>query len=440
MPFTYLMQQSQKSNALLWPVLMTVFIDLLGVTIVLPILAPLFLDLQHGIMPVDLSSVSDIASETAKIIRKRTILFGLLIASFPLAQFFGAPLLGAWADRAGRKKVLTLSLIGTLAGYILFALGVHYQLVWLLFVARILDGFTGGNISIAFSAISDISTPETKTKNFGYIGMAFGLGFIIGPYLGGKLADPELVSWFNFETPFWFAAILCVLNVFLVVRYFYETLKTPSDKPANMWQGIENIGKAFRNKQLRIIFLVVFLLTFGFSIFTQFLQVFLIQKFSFSQSNIGDFFAYIGIWIAFTQGFLTRRLSAKFPPIRAVKIFMFTLSGALILLLLPDKAWMLYLVSPLIAMSQGLISPNLQTIVSNSGGASEQGEILGINQSVQSLAQAIPPVMAGFIVSINMNLPILTASVFTFIAAIVFLFFYMRHADPNKVKQETKSI
>jgi DHA1 family tetracycline resistance protein-like MFS transporter len=129
--------QNKSDKQLLIPVFLTVFIDLLGATLVLPILAPLFLDLQHGIWPIDIRSLSNPAKDIPSIIRERTFIFGLLIASFPLAQFFGAPLLGAWADKAGRKKVLTISLIGTLIGYILFAIGVHQHWVWLLFAARI---------------------------------------------------------------------------------------------------------------------------------------------------------------------------------------------------------------------------------------------------------------------------------------------------------------
>jgi MFS transporter, DHA1 family, tetracycline resistance protein len=412
-----------KSKNILLPIILTVFIDLLGATIVLPIMAPLFLDLKNGIMPIDVANLLDAKTQIPEIIKSRTILFGFLIAAFPLAQFFGAPLLGSWADKIGRKKVLTFSLVGTLIGYILFAIGVHYHLVWLLFVARLLDGFTGGNISIAFSAISDISTPETKTKNFGFIGMAFGLGFILGPYLGGKLSDPSIVSWFNFETPFWFSVALCVINLILIYFFFYETLKIKSTKPYHVFAGFQNVGKAFLNPKLRVIFSVVFLLTFGFSIFTQFLQVFLIQKFSFTQSNIGDYFAYIGLWIAFTQGFLARKLAPKVSAEKAVSIFIFTLSIAIGIILLPNKVYLLFILSPFIAISQGILSPNLQTIVSNSGSASEQGEILGINQSVQSLGQAIPPMIAGFIVSINMNLPILIASIFTFLGWGVFVLF-----------------
>lgn len=423
------MYEKSASQKLLIPVFLTVFIDLLGATIVLPILAPLFLDFQNGIMPIDFSTLTNPTEALAEITHNRTILFGLLIASFPLAQFFGAPLLGTWADRVGRKKVLTISLIGTLIGYILFAIGVHYHLVWLLFVARILDGFTGGNISIAFSAISDISTPETKTKNFGLIGMAFGLGFIIGPYIGGKLADPSLLSWFNFETPFWFAAILCLLNIVMVRIYFFETLKVVSTKIINVFQGFINIYNAFTRPKLLSIFIVVFLMTFGFSIFTQFLQVYLIQKFNYNQSDIGDYFGYIGICIAITQGFITRFLSKRMQPSTAVTIFTLTLSIALILILWPQQSMYLYLISPFVAISQGILSPNLQTIVSNSGGPEEQGEILGINLSIQSLAQAIPPIVAGFIVSINMNLPIILASAFTFAS---WLFFVVVYKSKNK--------
>jgi DHA1 family tetracycline resistance protein-like MFS transporter len=165
---------------------------------------------------------------------------------------------------------------------------------------------------------------------------------------------------------------------------------------------------------------VVFLVTFGFSIFTQFLQVFLIQKFSFSQSDIGDYFAFIGICIAITQGFITRLISKRLKPEMAVSIFMFTLAIALVLILFPGQSMYLYLLSPLIAVSQGVMSPNLQTIVSNSGGPQEQGEILGMNQSVQSLAQGIPPIVAGIVVSINMYLPITLAAAFTLMAWFAF--------------------
>jgi MFS transporter, DHA1 family, tetracycline resistance protein len=420
---------AKQTNNILYTLLLTVFIDLLGVTIVIPIVAPLFLDLKNGLMPFDFAAAQgpNSAQVLKDAIHHRTIIFSLLIASFPLAQFFGAPYLGALADKIGRKKVLTVSLIGTLIGYVLFVIGIHYQLIWLLFVSRILDGFTGGNIAIAFSSIADISTPENKTKNFGMLGAAFGLGFIIGPYIGGKLADSSIVSWFSYEIPYVLSCILCVINIFMVVFLFKETLKQKIDRPISIFAGFTNLKDAFLTSNTRVIFTIVFLITFGFSIFTQFWQVFLMQKFQgMTTSKVGDFFAYIGIFIAITQGGLTGFFSKRYTP---SKVFAFTgvlLGLSFIIIQLPNSLFLLYLVSPLVAFSQGLLSPNLQTMVSNSAGPEQQGKILGINQSVQSLAQAIPPLIAAYALSVSANGPLILASFFTFVAWAVFIIFYKK--------------
>jgi DHA1 family tetracycline resistance protein-like MFS transporter len=145
----------------------------------------------------------------------RTIILGLLIASFPIAQFFGAPILGALSDKHRRKRLLIISLARTFIGYILFGIDIVTHDIYLLFISRIIDGFTGGNITIAMSAISDVSSPEEKVKRFGLVGMSFGLGIIIGPNIGGILADSHTLSWFIFATPIRFAAIHFILPVII---------------------------------------------------------------------------------------------------------------------------------------------------------------------------------------------------------------------------------
>ncbi len=404
-----------SSRSVLIPLLMTVFIDLLGIGIAIPILAPLLLNPSVGIL------ASDIA------FRDRAILYGFLIASYPIAQFFGAPLLGALADRHGRKKLLLISLGGTFVGYILFAIGIIQKNIELLFISRILDGFTGGNISIAMSSISDVSTDEkSKTKNFGLIGMVFGLGFIIGPYVGGKLADHTLVSWFNYATPFWFTSILTIVNIVLVLFLFKETLRTSIRTPISLTTGIKNVARAFYLPHLRVVFIVIFLLGFGFNFFTQFFQVYLVKKFSFTESSIGDMFAYIGLWIAFAQGGVARPFSKKFNPSQILNSSIFLLGLVFLVLLVPSRSIGLYIILPFIAILQGLIQPNSTTIVSSLASKDSQGEILGINQSVVSLAQAIPPIVSGYIVSININLPMIVASLSTLLAGLVFVSFFSR--------------
>lgn len=397
-----------KKKFTILPIFFTVFIDLLGLGIVIPILPAVIINPMANMLPINY----DFAL--------RTIIYGFLIASYPIMQFFGAPILGVLADKYGRKKILLVSLIGTLIGYLLFAIGILNGSIWLLFIGRMLDGFTGGNISIAQSAIADISDQTNKARNFGIIGMAFGLGFVIGPYIGGKLSDPTIVSWFSFDTPFWLAVILTGINIILVFMLFPETLKTPKIGKIDLLAGFKNIKKAIHNEKLRTIFIVIFLLTIGFNFFTQFFQVFLIGKFAFTQSQIGDLFAYMGLWIAVAQGAFLRPLSKKFSPEQIMSYSIVLLAMVFPLLLVPSKSIWIYVIIPFIAIFQGLTQPNGTAIVSGLSDETSQGEILGMNQSIVSLAQAIPPIIAGFLTTISMNLPTLFAAGSTLLAWVVF--------------------
>lgn len=391
---------------------LTVFIDLLGLGIVIPVLAALFF--------VPQSEFFMYSPQLFGLTISTSLLYGILLAVYPFAQFFGAPIIGDLSDRVGRKKMLLISISGTLVGYIITAIGIITNQIWLLFVGRLIDGFTGGNISVAQSAISDLSTPETKTRNFGLIGMAFGFGFIIGPYVGGKLADPTIVSWFNNSTPFIFAAILTLINVLLVIFNLKETLQSRLTSKFNLFGGFINLKKAFGLGQIRNILLVNFLFAFGFNFFTQFFQVYLISKFAFTQSQIGDIFAYIGLWVALTQGAFLRPLAKKYKPFQFINLSLLLLGVTFFVLLLPTKAFSIYLILPFIAIFNGFAQPNLLTSISNSADQKVQGEILGINQSIQSISQMIPPIIAGVISTISFRLPIIVAGSLTLFAWLIF--------------------
>lgn len=176
-----LCQMQKKSNPML-TIFLTVFIDLLGVGVLIPVMPLLLGDptSPYYLLPTGWST------------EQGYVLLGLLTAVFPLMQFFATPILGQLSDKYGRKDILLISLFGTSLSYVLFAYGIMSRNLPLLFVSRALDGITGGNISVAQAAIADISLPENRAKNFGLIGMAFGLGFIFGSFLGGKLSDPTV--------------------------------------------------------------------------------------------------------------------------------------------------------------------------------------------------------------------------------------------------------
>jgi DHA1 family tetracycline resistance protein-like MFS transporter len=385
--------------------------DMAGVGIVLPNLAPLLLSTNAIFTPEVSESV-------------RNIMLGLLIGIYPFSQFFGSPILGALSDKYGRKPVLVLSLLGTVIGYVLFAVGIILRNLPLLFLSRIVDGLTAGNISVANSAIADMTTPENRAKNFGLIGMAFGLGFIIGPFLGGVLSDPRTVSWFDFSTPYFFAALITLGSLVFLKLFFTETLREKQTIRVSAMTGFHNLKKALQLQNLRTVFIVIFLLTLGFNFFTQFSSVFLLEKFKYTQREIGFFFAYVGFWVAIVQGGVTRLVSKRLKPQEVLKIAPFFLSFFLPLLLVPSKSIGLYAVIPFLALCNGLIYPKSTAIISQLSDEKSQGEILGINQSIQAVSHTIPPVLAGFMTNINLNMPIAMAGILTFMGWLVYMKFY----------------
>jgi len=420
--------KSKMEGRVLPIVLFTVFIDLLGVGILLPIIPQL---LANPASPFYLLP----AGWTYK---DGLILLGFLTAIFPFMQFLATPILGQLSDRYGRKKILAISLAGTAISYALFAIGILTRDIPLLFFSRAFDGITGGNIAVAQAAIADVTTPEKRTRNFGLMGAVFGLGFIVGPYVGGKLAVPFVTVlslfghhllrtpyWFNAATPFWFAAILSTINVTMVLVNFPETLSRIQHTLKINWsKSFHNIIKAATMPGLRTIFPMVFLFWGGFSFFTTFFAVYLTSKLGFKANNIGDFFAYIGLWIAFTQGALTAILAKKFANYQILRFSLLGLAIALVATFIPNNTTQLLLITPLIPLSVGLSIANVTALVSRSAPADIQGEVLGINASVQALAQTIPAALVGFLAGINRNVPVIAASITVFMAWVIFWLVY----------------
>jgi len=399
-------------------VISTIFIDVLGVGILLPV------------MPQLIFSIFEPAGYSFK---GSLIMLGWLTAIYPLMQFVSTPILGQLSDRYGRKPVLSFSLVGTAIGYVLFAIGVITKNIPLLFFARAMDGITGGNLSVARAVIADVSPPEKRTKNFGLIGAAFGIGFVAGPYIGARLASPstsffglfDTPAWFGPAVPFWFAAILSLLNALSVMFILPETHQHINNKLKLAWtKSLANIKKAALHPALRTIFASEFLFWGGFTFFTTFFQILLIQKLGFRVNNVGDFFAYIGICIALTQGLLTPFLAKRFKNHQILKFSLFGNAGALFLMLVPQNTTQLLIVAPTIAIFNGLTMANVSALVSLSADKKIQGEVLGIEASVQALAQSIPAIVAGYIATLGVNVPVIVGGIIVFGGGMIFNIFY----------------
>jgi DHA1 family tetracycline resistance protein-like MFS transporter len=321
------------------------------------------------------------------------VMFGVLVAVYPMMQFFATPILGQLSDRYGRKPVLALSLAGTSLGYALFAVGIVIKNIPLLFLSRALDGITGGNLSVAQASIADVTKPEDRTKNFGLIGAAFGVGFIVGPFLGGVLADPSVLRWFTASTPFWFAAILAAANTMQVLLQFDETNKHIRQVPVHFFKGVANIVRAYRMPELRTIFLTSFFFNMGFGFFIAFFGLFLINKFNFNEARIGNFFAWVGVCAIFTQIVTTRRVAARFTEPQVLRISLLGVSLVMFAYLAAPTPMWLFLIAPISSTFNGLSLANMGGLLSRSVAPQVQGEILGIGSSIAALANSLPPLI-----------------------------------------------
>lgn len=375
-------------NRALATLFFTIFLDMVGVGILIPVIPAIFADptSSHYLFSGDLHP------------RIGYILLGLMFALFSFGQFVGSPIIGQLSDKFGRKKLLLFSVSGTALGHALFALGVTWGSIPLLLATRFLTGITTGNIVVAQASIADITTPERRAANFGLIGAAFGLGFIVGPFIGGRLVDSALVSWFTAATPFWFASLLSVSNLFFIMTMLRETnVEIKRGQRIDWGRSVRNIFHALQLTSLRPLFITGFLFNTGFTFYMTFVSVFLFYQFGFTETALGNYFAYIGLWIIFTQGVVTRALNKRWSEGQILQRSIVA-SGLCVLaiLLSPQSSW-LYFIVPFFAIAVGLTGANLTALLSRSAPSSVQGEILGLNGSVNALAMALPPLLAGTI-------------------------------------------
>ena len=393
----------------------TILVDMLGVGVLIPI------------FPMLIATTSPFRiTPPSWTYQENVILLGWLLTCFPLAQFFASPILGQLADRFGRKNILSISIAGTAISYILFAIGVLNKNLPLLFIARIIDGMSGGNISVAQAVIGDVSSAKNRAKNFGLIGMTFGLGFIIGPVIGGKLSDPELVSWFNVATPFWFATILSFINAFLVIKLLPETLPNRIIKKIDITRPIQNIVKAFTYEGLKSVVPATFCFNVGFTFFTTFWGVVLAEQFNFTQGKIGNFYGYVGIMIVLAQAIVVRGISGR---VKDYKILRFSVLGSGLCLfgyylIQPTHYQFIYFIPPIMATCNSLSMAFGVSLLTRITPAEVRGEVMGINSSVNALGQAIPAILAGYIASHHARLPILVGGICVCTGWIVFLIIF----------------
>ena len=353
-------------------IFITVFIDLIGFGIVIPVL------------PFYVEGTRFNASPS---------MVGLLFASYSIMQLLFTPVLGRLSDKYGRRPILLISLLGTAAGFLMLGLATT---LWMLFMGRIIDGISGGNISTAQAYIADVTTPENRARGMGLIGAAFGLGFIFGPAIGGVL------SRWGINVPFLFAAALAFANATLLYFVLPETVT--KDHPAKASAATARwtqLFEALKQTRLAFVLAIYFLFIVAFSIMTSSFALFTMFRFGYDAHDTGWLFVYVGVIGAIIQGGLIGRLVKQFGELQLViaGALLFATSLFTIPLTGPHTGLItLLLVGALFAIGNALSTPSLTSLASKSVGRAEQGGVLGVTQSVASLARAVGPLIASALI------------------------------------------
>ena len=356
-------------------ILTTVFIDLVGFGIVIPVL-PFYAE-------------GTIFNATPRMV-------GLLFASYSIMQLIFSPILGSLSDRYGRRPVLLISIIGTGIGFLVLGFA---QTLAMLFVGRILDGITGGNISTAQAYIADVTTRENRATGMGLIGAAFGVGFIFGPAIGG------ILSRWGIQVPFLFAAGLCFANAILLYFKLPETVtaQRPAANRAARGRGLGQLFNSLKQPQLRFVLTIYFLFIVAFSIMTTSFALYTMFRFGYDAQHTGYLFAYVGVIAVIIQGGLIGRLVKRFGelPLVIIGALCFAISLFAVPFVGPAAGGLAALLvgGGVFSMGNSLATPALTSLASKSAGAEEQGTILGVTQSVASMARAIGPFLAALLIA-----------------------------------------
>lgn len=320
---------------------------------------------------------------------------GLLVGVFSLVMFFSAPLWGKLSDRVGRRPVLIISIIGSALGY--FVMGWAGSLVWL-FIARIIDGASGGNVATAQAYIADISTPEERSKAMGMIGAAFGLGFIIGPAVGG------ILSQWHPSAPFYFVGVLCLINALLVYTSLPESLPVEKRRESHTEQPLKEMLHHADGPLYLSVAASYFVCLAAFSIMTAVFALFAQKRFGMDELAVGYVMAAIGIVGVIMQGGVIRRILPKYGEVKLARAGMIALFVSFILLPLVDGKLSLYAVSCLVAIGNSLMQPTLTGLASRSVDGAWQGRAMGLLQSAASLGRGIGPILGGWMLHLDSGL------------------------------------
>jgi MFS transporter, DHA1 family, tetracycline resistance protein len=331
-----------------------------------------------------------------------SITIGFLVASFSLAQFVAAPLLGRLSDKIGRKPVILVSLFGTAVGSVLTGAAMG---VWMLFLGRVIDGASGASISVAQGAVTDVAPPDQRARLLGLLAAAFGVGFVIGPALGG------IAALVGERVPFFLAGAIALVNAIVAVKRLPETRKPPGTAPAHKHRIEDDIVAGQRRADLTRLALISFVATAAFAAFETTFALLGQDRFGLTEGSVAVVFVFIGIALVAVQGGLIRPVTERIGVTRTLRLGLVSNAAGLLVLAFARSWWTFVLALALLVVGQGLTTPTLAASAANRARDEARGGALGFLQSASALARIAGPAVAGVLFALAIPVPYVLGSV-----------------------------
>jgi DHA1 family tetracycline resistance protein-like MFS transporter len=358
----------------LLPIFLIVSVDVLGLTIILPLL-PFYAE-KFGASPS---------------------MVGLLVSTYAFCQLIAGPILGRMSDHMGRRPLLLVSQMGTFVGFLILA---YANALWIIFLSRVIDGLTAGNLSLAQAYISDVTKPEERAKSFALIGIAFGMGFLIGPGISGYL------SQFSYQYPILAAAALSATSI--LSTYFLLPSTTPQAADGATPRKFTvldwgNYARYFRQPELAPLLWQFLAFTLAFSLFLSGFPLFAERRYEwhghpFGPKEVGFVYAYLGMLGVILQGGLIGRLVKAFGELTLARAGFFSGLVGLAALAFTHSVPLLLVVTAVSSSGTGVIRPVVTSLITQKAGRSEQGVVLGLTQSLNSIAAIVAPAIGGLLI------------------------------------------
>ena len=369
-----------------------VFVDLVGFGLVIPLL-PFYAE-RYGASPQQVTT---------------------LLAVFSLMQMLASPLWGRLSDRIGRRPVLIVSLAASALSYLWLGFA---DALWMLFAARALSGVCAGNIAAAQAYIADVTPPEKRARGMGMIGAAFGLGFIIGPAVGGLVAGNDLATA-DLRTPGLIAAGLSLAALLGVVFLLKESLP-PGGREAPRRGRLQIVFEALGRPVLSRLLVIFFLVILAFAAMESTFALWAMRQFGWGPEQVGYVFTYVGILSAVMQGGLIGPLTRRFGEERLMTTGLVLIGVGLLLLPFARAVPSLAAAVSALALGMGAMQPSLSSLISRRAGKDEQGGILGVAQSIGSLSRVLGPIIAGVLFAdVGRNSPFFWGAVLVVLSLLV---------------------